>query len=127
LTGSSGIFTRGVTGQSEIGAPCRIAPAFAYWSFLKRDHENQTYRLRGRVDVSLQQLEAMLCQPAVWSDQGIATAFDHLSELIAALPLTTEEYRFAAKWITAARVCWSSGDFGAARFHLEVIRKKVAR
>jgi hypothetical protein len=79
------------------------------------------------LDVSFQQLEAMLCQPTAWSDQGIATAFDHLSELVAALPLTTEEYCFAANWITAARVCWSSGDFGAARYQLKVIRKKVAR
>jgi hypothetical protein len=70
---------------------------------------------------------AMLCQPAVWSGQGVATAFDHLSELVAALPLTTEEYCFAANWITAARDCWSSGDFVVARYQLEAVRKKVAR
>src|SRR5208337_4238464 len=51
------------------------------------------------LDVCLQQLGAMLRQPAVWSDQGVATAFDHLSELVAALPLTTEEHCFAANWI----------------------------
>jgi hypothetical protein len=79
------------------------------------------------LDVSIQQLGTMLRQPAVWSDQGVATAFDHLSELVAALPLTTEECCFAANWITAPRDCWSSGDFGAARYQLEAIRKKVAR
>ena len=79
------------------------------------------------LDVSLQQLGAMLLQPAVWSHQRVATAFDHLSELVAALPLTTEEHCFAANWITGARDCWSSGDFGAARYQLEAVRKKVAR
>jgi hypothetical protein len=57
----------------------------------------------------------------------IAAEFDRLRNLVAALPLTTDEYCFAINWIASARECWTAGELGAARYQLDMVRKKLAR
>ena len=75
----------------------------------------------------LEQLDEALSHPDATPRAVIASEFDRLGHLVAALPLTTDEYCFAANWITGARECWAAGDLGAASYQLEIIRKKIAR
>jgi hypothetical protein len=76
---------------------------------------------------SVEQLDEALRHSSAPPREVIATEFDRLSDLVAALPLTTDEYCFAANWIAGARECWAAGDVEAARYQLEMIRKKLAR
>jgi hypothetical protein len=78
------------------------------------------------VTTGLKQLDEALRQPGATPRDVIAAEFDRLEELVAALPLTTDEYCFAVNWIAGARECWSAGDLGASRYQLEMIRKKLA-
>jgi hypothetical protein len=75
----------------------------------------------------LEQLDRALRQPSVSPHAVIAVEFDRLEELVAALPLMTDEYCFAANWISSARDCWMTGERGAARYQLAIVRKKLAR
>jgi len=54
----------------------------------------------------------------------IAIAFDGLRRLVESLPLTTEEFCFAANWIASARQLWEQGEPGAARYQVDLVRKK---
>ena len=88
-------------------------------------------RERGFVDVAMlrtgvEQLDEALRHPDATAWAVIAAEFNRLSNLIAALPLTTDEYCFAINWIASARECWTAGDLGAARYQLEMVRKKLA-
>jgi hypothetical protein len=86
---------------------------------------------QGFVDVAMlrtgvEQLDEALRHPDATPWAVIAAEFNRLSNLIAALPLTTDEYCFAINWIAGARECWTAGDLGAARYQLEMVRKKLA-
>jgi hypothetical protein len=74
----------------------------------------------------LEQLEEVLRHPGATERGMIAGEFDRLEELAGALPLTTDEYCFAANWIAGARECWTAGDRGAARYQLRMIGRKLA-
>lgn len=76
---------------------------------------------------SVEQLDEALRQLSTTPRELITAEFDRLSDLVAALPLTTDEYCFAANWIAGARECWQAGDLGAARYQLEMVRKKLAK
>lgn len=79
------------------------------------------------VEMSVEQLDEALRQPGATPRAVIAAEFDRLAELVAALPLTTDEYCFAANWIAGARACWSAADVGAARYQLRMISRKLAK
>jgi hypothetical protein len=75
----------------------------------------------------VEQLDEALRHRRVTPREAIAAEFGRLGDLVAALPLTIDEYCFAANWIAGARECWAAGDLGAARYQLQMIRKKLAR
>jgi hypothetical protein len=79
------------------------------------------------VAVAVEQLCEALRRPASILGSLLAAEFGRLAELVAALPLTTEEYGFAANWVASARRLWKAGDVGACRYQLDIIRKKLAR
>jgi hypothetical protein len=74
----------------------------------------------------VEQLDEVLRHASTTPGAVIAADFNRLEELVAALPLTTDEYCFAINWIAGARECCSAGDLGAARYQLEMVRKKLA-
>jgi hypothetical protein len=76
---------------------------------------------------SVEQLDEALRHRSATPRAVMAAEFDRLSDLVAALPLTTDEYCFAANWIAGARECWAAGDAEAARYQLQMVRKKLAR
>ena len=76
--------------------------------------------------IGLEQLSEALRRLVGTPRAVIVAEFDRLSDLVAALPLTTDAYCFATDWITGARDCWAAGNLGAARYQLEMVRKKVA-
>jgi hypothetical protein len=83
------------------------------------------------VDVAMlttgvEQLDEALRLPAATPWAMIAAEFDRLSNLVAALPLTTDEYCFAINWIASAPECWTAGNSGAALYQLAMVRKKLA-
>ena len=83
------------------------------------------------VDVAMlttgvEQLYEALRHPATTPWAVIAAEFDRLSNLVAALPLTTDEFYFAINWIDSARECWTAGNSGAALYQLAMVRKKLA-
>jgi hypothetical protein len=75
----------------------------------------------------LGQLDEALSRPSGTPQAVIAGEFDRLIDLVAALPLTSDEYCFAVNWIAGARECWLAGDSWAASYQLEMVRKKLAR
>jgi hypothetical protein len=75
----------------------------------------------------LEQLGEVLRHHAATPQAVIAAEFDRLEELVAALPLTTDEYCFAINSIGGAREYWTAGELGAARYQLGMVRKKLAR
>jgi hypothetical protein len=79
------------------------------------------------LELEVEQLCETLSRPAVTPAAVLAAKFDRLSNLVAALPLTTNEYCFAANWIAGARDCWAAGELGAARYQLEMVRKNLSR
>jgi hypothetical protein len=79
------------------------------------------------VTMSVEQLDEALRRPGATTRAEIAGEFGRLGDLVAALPLTTDEYCFAANWIAGAREYWSAGDRGAARYQLRMIGRKFAR
>jgi hypothetical protein len=76
---------------------------------------------------ALVQLDEAMRHSSATPRELIAAELDRLEELIGALPLTTDAYCFAVNWTAGAGACWSAGDCGAARFLLEMVRKKLAR
>jgi hypothetical protein len=76
--------------------------------------------------IGLEQLDEALRRPGATPRAVVAGEFDRLGALVAALPLTTDEYCFAANWIAGARDCWMAGDRGAARYQLRMIGRKLA-
>ena len=89
--------------------------------------QKQGFANAAMLTTGLQQLVEGLRHAAGTPHAVIAAEFDRLGELLAALPLMTDEYSFAANWIAGARECWTAGDIGAARYQLEMVRKKLAR
>jgi hypothetical protein len=89
--------------------------------------EKQSYPDVAMLRAGLEQLDAALRRPSAIPHAVIAVEFDRLEELVAALPLMTDEYCFAANWIAGARECWAAGEGGAAGYQLEMVRKKLAR
>jgi hypothetical protein len=75
----------------------------------------------------LEQLHEALRQPAAAPRAVIAAEFDRLEELVAALPLMTDEYCFAANWIASARRLWAGSEVGACLYQLSLVRKKLGR
>jgi hypothetical protein len=63
----------------------------------------------------VERLDEALRQPGAAPREVIAAQFGRLSDLVAALPLATDEYCFAANWIAGAREDWAAGGVGAAR------------
>lgn len=89
--------------------------------------QKQGFADAAMLTTGLEQLDEVLCHPAATLRAVIGAEFDRLEEFVAALPLTTDEYCFAINWIAGARGCWKRGDFGAARYQLGMVRKKLAR
>jgi hypothetical protein len=89
--------------------------------------QKQSFANAAVLTTGLQQLMEGLRHPAAEPRAVIAVEFGRLEELLAALPLTTDEYCFATNWIASARECWAAGDLGAACYQLEMVRKKLAR
>jgi hypothetical protein len=81
----------------------------------------------GLLTVEVEQLCEALRRPAATLGVAIAAKFGRLADLVAALPLTTDEYCFAANWIAGARDCWAAAELGAARYQLEMVRKNLSR
>jgi hypothetical protein len=88
--------------------------------------QKQAYANAEMLTTGLEQLREALRHPGATAKDVIAAEFDRLEELVAALPLTTDDYCFAVNWIAGACECWSAGDLGASRYQLEMIRKKLA-
>ena len=63
---------------------------------------------------------------ARWPDPSVAGGFDLLLRVAESLPLTTEEFAFARCWITGARQLWEQGEPGAARYQVEIVRRRLA-
>jgi hypothetical protein len=89
--------------------------------------QKQGFADAAMLTTGVEQLDEVLRQPGATLREVIVAEFDRLSDLVAALPLTTDEYCFAANWIAGARECWAAGDSGAARYQLQMVRKKLAR
>jgi hypothetical protein len=87
--------------------------------------QNQDFADAAMLTTGVEQLEVALRLQGATSSEVIAAEFGRLGDLVAALPLTTDEYCFAANWIAGARGCWASGDVGAARYQLAMVRKKL--
>ncbi len=77
--------------------------------------------------IGLEQMDDLLRQPGATPRAVIAGEFGRLGDLVAALPVTTDEYCFATNWIGGARECWAAGDIGAARYQLQMVLKKLVR
>jgi hypothetical protein len=90
-------------------------------------HKQQNYADLTMVTTGLEQLDEVLRYPGVTPRAVIAGEFDRLMELVAALPLTTDEYCFAVNEIAGARGYWSAGEREVARYQLRMIGKKLAR
>jgi hypothetical protein len=88
--------------------------------------QKQGFADAGMLTTGVQQLDEALRQPGATPREVIAAKFGRLYVLVAALPLTTDEYCFAINWIAGAHECWTAGDLGAARYQLEMVRKKLA-
>jgi hypothetical protein len=88
--------------------------------------QKQGFADAARLTAGVEQLDEALCRPGATPREVIAAQFDRLSDLVAALPLTTDEYCFAANRIAGTRECWTAGDVGAARYQLAMVRKKLA-
>jgi hypothetical protein len=89
--------------------------------------KNQDYADIAMLTAGLEQLHEALRLPATTPRARIAAGFDRVNAIVAALPLTTDEYCFVVNWIAGARECWSAGDLGAACYQLEIVRKKLIR
>jgi hypothetical protein len=75
----------------------------------------------------LEQPDEGLRHPAATARAVIATEFDRLADVVAALPLMTDEYCFAANWLASARrlsvaVCMSL----SAADHMPAARRENA-
>ena len=88
--------------------------------------QKQGFADAAMLTTSVEHLDEALRQPGATPREVIAAEFGRLDDLVAALPLTTDEYCFAANWIAGARDCWAAGDVRAARYQLAIVRKKVA-
>jgi len=75
-------------------------------------------------ELNIQRLLNALGGPSELSTAEVAAAFDGLRRLVESLPLTTEEYCFAANWVASARQLWEQGEPGAARYQVDMVRKK---
>jgi hypothetical protein len=89
--------------------------------------KKQDFADTAMLTTGLEQLDEALRHSRETPREVIAAEFDRLSDLLAALPLTTDEYCFATNWIAGARDCWTAGEGGAARYQLEMVRKKLGR
>jgi hypothetical protein len=88
--------------------------------------QKQDFADAAMLTTGAEQLEEALRQPGRTPSEVIAAEFDRLGDLVAALPLATDEYCFAVNWIAGARDCWAAGDVGATRYQLAMVRKKLA-
>jgi hypothetical protein len=88
--------------------------------------QNQGFADAAMLTTCVEQLAAALRQPGATPREVVAAEFDRLGDLVAALPLTTDEYCLAANWIAGAREYWSAGDRGAACYQLRMIGRKLA-
>ena len=88
--------------------------------------QKQGFADAAMLTTGMEQLDEALRQLGPTPREVIAAEFGRLCDLVAALPLTTDEYCFAINWIAGARECWTAGDLGAARYQLEMVRKKLA-
>jgi hypothetical protein len=88
--------------------------------------QKQGFANAAMLTTGVEQLDEVLRQLGATPREVIAAEFDRLSDLVAALPLTTEEYCFAINWIAGARRCWAAGDDGAARYQLRMIGRRLA-
>jgi hypothetical protein len=89
--------------------------------------QKQNYADTVMLTTGLEQLDEALRQPGAIPQAVLAVEFDRLEELVGALPLTTDEYCFAANWVTSARRLWAEGEVGACRFQLGLVRKRLGR
>jgi hypothetical protein len=76
--------------------------------------------------VVVEQLCEALRRPDATARAMIAAEFGRLADLVAALPLTTDEYCFAANWVASARRLFEADDIGACLYQLGIIRKRLA-
>jgi hypothetical protein len=89
--------------------------------------QRQTFAHALMLTTGLEQLDEALRQPGATPRDVIAAEFDRLEELVAALPLTTDEYSFAANWLASSRRLWAEGEVGACRYQLGLVRKRLGR
>jgi hypothetical protein len=89
--------------------------------------QKQRYANTELLTTGLEQLDEVLRQPGGTPSAVIVVEFDRLEELVGALPLTTDEYCFSANWLASARRLWASGDVGACRYQLDLVRKRLGR
>src|SRR5690242_8220329 len=76
-------------------------------------------------EFGVQALLDELADPSRSPSPAIAAGFDGLLRLAESLPLTTDEFGFAFNWITSARQLWERGEPGAARYQVDLVRKKL--
>ena len=76
-------------------------------------------------ELSIRRLRAALGCPSAQSRVD-AAAFDKLRRLVESLPLDTEEFCFASNWVASAQQLWEKGERGAARYQIDIVRKKFA-
>lgn len=77
------------------------------------------------LEFNVQDLLVALAGNAPQTDGAIQAGFDQLRRRAESLPLTTEDFSFAWNWITSARDLWKRGETGAARYQVEMLRKKL--
>ncbi len=77
--------------------------------------------------IGIQQLVDALSGVSSWSIAETADGFDRIYDLAGALPLTTNEYCFAVNWIASARQLWETDEYGAARYQIDMVRRKLMR
>jgi hypothetical protein len=87
--------------------------------------QHQHARGTGSIRVSLcQTLEGLLEQIA--GDSALVVGFEDVRQLLEALPMASEEFGLAINRLANARHYLQSGEHGAARYELRLLRRTLA-
>src|SRR5262249_34678913 len=78
-----------------------------------------------RPQVSMATLLALLHDPRESSIAELACQFEIVHRLIESPALTSAEYCFAHNWLVSARKLCEAGDYGAARYQVTAVARKL--
>ena len=93
-----------------------------------QDSAHQTQTVNDICDRLLRKLGDLSSQVSHGSrSQDAADEFTEVHSLIAALPLTTEEFGVALNRLKNAVAYWRSGEFGAVRYELQLLTTSMSQ